>query len=327
MNDVARLAGVSIKTVSRVVNDEHGVHPATAERVVFAIGQLGFRRDLGARNLRQGRSTNTIGLVLEDVSNPFYSALTRAVEEVAREYERHVLTGSSDEDPDRERELALEFCARRVDGLLVVPAGSRHGYLVPEIHAGMHVVFIDRPAGDVVADTVLVDNMGGMADAVRHLASYGHSRIAFLGDNPAIFTASERLRGFREGCALAGVRYDAGLVAMGPHDEESIAATLNCLLAGPGGATALVSGNNRITVMLIRVLAGRPHHPALVGFDDFELADLLNPPVTVVAHDAAALGKVAAETLFARLDGDDSPTRQVVLPVRLVPRGSAEVRP
>jgi LacI family transcriptional regulator len=114
---------------------------------------------------------------------------------------------------------------------------------------------------------------------------------------------------------------------MGPHDEESIAATLNCLLAGPGGATALVSGNNRITVMLIRVLAGRPHHPALVGFDDFELADLLNPPVTVVAHDAAALGKVAAETLFARLDGDDSPTRQVVLPVRLVPRGSAEVRP
>jgi LacI family transcriptional regulator len=189
------------------------------------------------------------------------------------------------------------------------------------------VVFLDRPAGDVVADTVLVDNMGGMADAVRHLASYGHRRIAFLGDNPAIFTASERLRGFREGCAVAGVRYDDRLVAMGPHNEESIAATLQRLLAGPAGATAVVSGNNRITVALIRVLAGRPHRPALVGFDDFELADLLNPPVTVVAHDAAALGKVAAETLFACLEGDNSPIRQVVLPVRLVPRGSAEVRP
>jgi LacI family transcriptional regulator len=327
MSDVARLAGVSIKTVSRVVNDEPGVHPATAERVLAAIDQLGFRRNLGARNLRRGSSTGTIGMVLEDVGNPFYSGITRAVEEVARQYGRQVLTGSSDEDPSRERELALEFCARRVDGMLVVPAGMQHGYLVPEMRAGMPVVFLDRPAGDVVADTVLVDNIGGTVLAVRHLAAHGHNRIAFLGDAPDIFTANERLRGFREGCVRAGIRYDEDLVAMGPHDERGIAEVLRRIAEHRQPATAVVAGNNRITVHLLRVLAGRANRPALVGFDDFELADLLDPPVTVIAHDASAIGKAAAELLFSRLDGDTSPPRRVVLPVRLVPRGSGEMRP
>ncbi|SHG03374.1 LacI family DNA-binding transcriptional regulator [Streptoalloteichus hindustanus] len=325
MNDVARLAGVSIKTVSRVVNDEAGVHPGTAERVLAAIEQLGFRSNVGARNLRRGSSTGTVGLILEDVANPFYSLLTRAVEEVARHHGRLVLTGSSDAEPARERDLALEFCARRVDGLLIVPTGLRHGYLVPEMRAGTPVVLLDRPAGDVVADTVLVDNIGGTAEAVRHLASFGHRRVAFLGDSPDIYTAVERLRGFREGCARAGLHYDEELVVMGPHDERSVAAALRRVLDGPNPATAVVSGNNRMTVYAVRALAHRPDRPALVGFDDFELADLLDPPVTVVAHDSAALGRAAAELLFGRLGGDSAPPRRVVLPVRLVPRGSGEV--
>lgn len=329
MNDVARLAGVSLKTVSRVVNGEPGVHPGTAQRVLAAIDQLGFRRNLGARNLRRGSTSGTIGVLLEDVANPFYSVLTRAVEEVARQFGRQVLTGSSDEDPDRERELALEFCSRRVDGLLVVPAGLRHGYLVPEIHAGLPVVFADRPAGDIVADTVLVDNLGGTVEAVAHLARFGHHRIAFLGDAPNIFTASERLRGFREGCARAGVRFDEDLVTMGPHDEHSIADALRRMRERPDPATALVTGNNRITVLVLRALAGHgiADRPALVGFDDFELADLLNPPVTVIAHDTGQLGKAAAELLFARLAGDESPPHRVTMPVRLIARGSGERRP
>jgi LacI family transcriptional regulator, galactose operon repressor len=327
MNDVARLAGVSIKTVSRVVNDEPGVHADTAERVLAAIARLGFRRNIGARNLRRGSSTGTIGLVLEDVANPFYSGLTRAAEEVARRFGRQVLTGSSDEDPDRERELSLEFCARRVDGLIVVPAGQRHAHLMPEIASGTPVVFVDRPPGDVVADTVLVDNVAGAAGAVAHLAKHGHRRIAFLGDAPAIFTAAERLRGFREGMVSTGLRYDERLVAMGPHSADGVAAALRGMLAAPEPATALVAGNNRITVAVLRALAGAPSRPALVGFDDFELADLLDPPVTVLASDPGVLGRAAAEVLFARLDGDDSPPRRIVLPVRLIPRGSGEVRP
>jgi LacI family transcriptional regulator len=318
MSDVAQQAGVSIKTVSRVVNDEPGVHADTAERVLAAIERLGFRRNLGALNLRRGESTGTIGLVLEDVANPFYSGLTRAAEEVARRFGRQVLTGSSDEDPTRERELSLEFCARRVDGLIVIPAGKQHGYLMPEIASGMPVVFVDRPPGDVSADTILVDNAAGAAKAVAHLAAHGHRRIAFLGDAPTIFTAAERLRGFRDGCARAGIPSD--LVAMGPHSDETVRTVL-------GAATALITGNNRITVLVLRALAGAVNRPALVGFDDFELADLLDPPVSVIALDPAVLGKAAAELLFARLEGDLSPPRRIVMPVRLIPRGSGEVSP
>src|SRR5688500_15046122 len=156
MSGVARLAGVSSKPVPRVVNDEPGVHPSTAERVLAAIDQRGFRRNLSARNLRRGSSTGTIGLVLEDVGNPFYSGVTRAVEEIARLRGRQVISGSSDEDPGRDRELALEFCSRRVDGLLIVPAGLQHRYLVPEMRAGTPVVFLDRAAGEVVADIIRV---------------------------------------------------------------------------------------------------------------------------------------------------------------------------
>ncbi|TNC24663.1 LacI family DNA-binding transcriptional regulator [Amycolatopsis alkalitolerans] len=327
MSDVARLAGVSIKTVSRVVNDEPAVHPETARRVLAAIEQLGFRRNLGARNLRRGSTTGTIGLVVEDVGNPFYSELNRGVEKIAVAYGRHVLTGSSDEDSERERELALEFCSRRVDGLLLVPAGEQHHYLVPEMRAGTPVVFVDRPAGDLSADTVLVDNLGGTIEAVAHLARHGHRRIAFLGDRPDIFTAAERLQGFREGCVRAGLRYDERLAQLGTPTREHVVGAVDRLLTGPDRATAVIAGNNRVAVHVLRALAHVTPRPALVSFDDFELADLLDPPVTVIAHDVERLGKAAAELLFARIHGEESPPRKVVLPVHLVPRGSGEVSP
>jgi LacI family transcriptional regulator len=327
MVDVARRAGVSLKTVSRVVNGEPGVNERTAAKVQSAIEALGFRRHDGASNLRRGHTTASLGLVLEDVSDPFYSAVTRAVEEVARNHQFLVFAGSSDETAERERELALAFCARRVDGLLIVPAGTDHTYLKPEIRAGTMAVFMDRPAGDLDADSVLVDNAGGTLSAVAHLAGQGHRRIGYLGDSPAIYTAQERLRGYREGMEDAGLPPDPGLIAMGPHTEESLHAALDRFAAGPDPVTALVTGNNRTTVRLIRVLGdrGRPW-PALVGFDDFELADMLDPPVTVVEQSPLALGRQAAELLFSRLAGDRGPVQRIVLPTRLVPRGSGEVR-
>lgn len=327
MNDVARLAGVSLKTVSRVVNDEPGVHSATAARVHLAIERLGYRRNVGARNLRSGLSTGMIGVITEDIGNPFYSLLVRAVEAEARQHDRHVLSASSEEDARLEQDLVLEFCARQVEGLVIVPAGAWHGYLAPELHAGIKVVFADRPPGDIAVDTVLADNLGGMIAAVRHLAHHGHHRIAFFGDTPGIFTAEERLRGFQEGCVSAGLRCVDELVVMGPHDQRSIGAALDRVLHQPDPATALISGNNRIAVLTLRALAGRPDRPALLGFDDFELADLLDPPISVIAQDAAALGRSAAELLFARLAGDEGPPRRVIVPVRVIARGSGEIPP
>jgi LacI family transcriptional regulator len=326
MNDVAHAARVGLKTVSRVVNGEPGVLDTTAQRVREAIEQLGYRRNDSARVLRRGQ-TASIGLVIEDVADPFYSELTRAVEEVARRQGSLVFAGSSDESPERERELVLAFCARRVDGLVVVPAGTSHRYLLPDMSAGIAVVFVDRPAGDIDADTVLSANSAGAQAGVRHLTTRGHRRIAFLGDAPEIFTATQRLDGYREALVDAGLAVDESLVAMRHPSPEFVRSALDRMLDGPDPATALFTSNSRTTVAALRVLSARSPRPALVGFDDFELADLLSPAVTVVAQDPTGLGSEAAGLLFRRLAGEHGPAQHIELPTRLIIRGSGEQPP
>src|SRR6201994_2103953 len=196
--------GVAHKTVSRVVNDEPGVTPETANRVRNAINELGFRRNDSARLLRKGQ-TASIGLIMEDIGDPFYSALSRSVEDVAHWNGSLLFTGSSDEDPQREQELVLALCARRVDGLIVIPASGDHRYLLPEIAAGVASVFVERPGGVIEADAVLADNTGGAHTGVSHLIQHGHRRIGFIGDGASIYTASQRQRGYTEAMAEAGL--------------------------------------------------------------------------------------------------------------------------
>lgn len=326
MKDVAARAGVGLKTVSRVVNGEEGVSPDTEHRVREAITALGFRRNDSARTLRKGR-TASIGLVLEDLADPFYAPLSRAVEEVARAHGALLINGSSAEDPDRERELVLALCARRVDGLIIIPAGDDHRYLTPEIEAGVAISFVDRAPGLIEADVVLSDSFAGAREGTAHLIAHGHRRIGFVGDQPQIQTAAERLRGYRTAMAEAGLPVDGSWVSLGPTDPERVRSETARLLSGPEPVTALFAGNNRVTVTAVRVLAGQSRTVALVGFDDFELADLLSPPVTVVAQDPAQLGRSAAELLFRRLEGVDDPPRQLALPTRLIARGSGELPP
>ncbi|MEU2073461.1 MULTISPECIES: LacI family DNA-binding transcriptional regulator [unclassified Streptomyces] len=324
MKDVAARAGVGLKTVSRVVNGEPGVTPDTERRVQEAIEALGFRRNDSARVLRKGR-TATVGLVLEDLADPFYGPLSRAVEEVARAHGALLINGSSAEDPAREQELALALCARRVDGLIVIPAGDDHRYLEPEIRAGVATVFVDRPAGLIDADAVLSDSFGGARDGVAHLIAHGHRRIGFIGDRPGIHTASERLRGYRTAMEDAGLPVDDSWVSPGSTEPERVRKAVREMLDAPEPVTALFAGNNRVMVTVVRALAGHPRPVALVGFDDMELADLLG--VTVIAQDAAALGRTAAERLFARLDGVDDAPERVVLGTTLLARGSGEIPP
>lgn len=324
MKDVAARAGVGLKTVSRVVNGEAGVTPDTERRVQEAIEALGFRRNDSARVLRKGR-TASIGLVLEDLADPFYGPLSRAVEEVARAHGALLINGSSAEDPDREQELVLALCARRVDGLIVIPAGHDHRYLEPEIKAGIATVFVDRPAGRIDADVVLSDSFGGAREGVAHLIAHGHRRIAFIGDQPRIHTAVERLRGYRAAMEDAGLPVDERWVSLGSTDPARVTAATEAVLSGPDPVTAVFAGNNRVTVTAVRLLAGRETPVALVGFDDIELADLLG--ITVIAQDAAALGRTAAERLFRRLDGVSDEPSGVELTTRLIARGSGEIPP
>jgi len=327
MSDVAARAGVSLKTVSRVVNADPAVRPGTAARVQRAIAELGFRRNDLARALRHGRRSGLFGLVIEDVSNPFYSAIARGVEEVTRRRGILAIAASSDEDSARERDLVQLFCERRVDGLLIVPAADDHRYMEPELRSGTRVVFIDRPPEKIDADVVMLDNVGGARTAVEHLLAQGHRRIAFVGDVPRIFTTAERLRGYRETLASAGLPEDPDLVRLGAHDAGAAEAAVEELLALPEPPTAVFAANNRITVGVLRVLGRNGFRFALVGFDDLELGEMLAVPVTVVAYDAAELGRTAAALLADRLAGDDGPSRRIVLPTTLISRGSGEVTP
>ena len=326
MKDVATRAGVALKTVSRVVNDEPGVTPETASRVRNAINDLGFRRNDSARLLRKGQ-TASIGLIMEDIGDPFYSALSRAVEDVAHWNGSLLFTGSSDEDPQREQELVLALCARRVDGLIVIPASGDHRYLLPEIAAGVASVFVDRPAGMIEADAVLADNIGGSHAGVTHLIRQGHRRIAFIGDDPDIYTAVQRHQGYRDAMTEAGLDVDPSWVSMAKPTPDGIRGALAAMLAGPSPVTALFCGNNRTTILALREIAHAGRRLALVGFDDFEFADLLTPGVTVVAQNPAEMGRRAAELLFGRLAGTRGPAQYIELGTQLIVRGSGEIPP
>jgi LacI family transcriptional regulator len=330
MREVARVAAVSLSTVSRVINGDPAVRRDLADRVHEAVALLGYRRDLTASTLRRAdRQSASIGLVFEDVSNPFLAAVHRGIEEVARERGVLAFAGSSDEDPGRERDLIQAFCARRVDGLIIVPTVGDHGYLLPEREAGVALVFVDRPPGFLDADVVLSDNAGGAQAAVSHLVAAGHRRIACLADRQRIFTAVERVRGYREALGEAGIPYDPSLVRGEVNGVAAASQAARELLAAGDPPTALFTAQNLITIGAIDALRslGLERTVALVGFDDIVLADALEPGLTVVAQDPAGLGRAAGTLLFSRLEGDTSASKRVVLPTTLIPRGSGELRP
>jgi LacI family transcriptional regulator len=325
MRDVARTAGVSLKTVSRVVNGETTVAADLAARVHAAVESLQYRPNLGASMLRRNdRRTRTIALLLEDVSHPFSAAVHRAVENEARARGVDLLTGSMDEDPQREQDLARAFAQRQADGLIVAPTGSDQRHL--SSMGAIPVVFVDRPPSGFRADSVLSTNVDGAAAAVRHLLAHGHRRIAYLGDHIRIFTARRRYEGYLSALAAAG------LTPFGVHELHSpaaAAAAVSALLRSADPPTALFTGHNLITIGAVQQLRrlGRHHEIALVGFDDFPLADLLEPGVTVIAQDTAAIGRTAARALFERIDGFHGPPREFPIPTQLIARGSGEWRP
>jgi len=327
VRDVAIRAGVSTKTVSRVLNAEPGVSAATSARINAVIKELGFRRNDMARLLRMGQATRTVGLVIEDVGNPFFSGIARAVERAARQRGCLVIAGSSDEDPATERELIRSLLERRVDGLLIAPTGDDHRFLVPELELGMPVVFLDRPPGRLDADVVLLDNVRGAYEATAHLIAHGHRRIAMVGDDPQIFTVPERLHGYTKALAEHGIAADPELVCLGNHDTRAAEAVTARLLTGACPPTAVFAGNNRIATGALRAIHRHGGRTALVGFDDLELAEIFATPLTVVSHDPGRMGEEAARLLWRRLDGGGGPPVRVVLPTELIARGSGELPP
>lgn len=324
IRDVAALAGVSPMTVSRVMRGDAKVSADTRERVQEAARELGYRRNELARNLRVGGSTGLLGLVVTNLGNPFYSRLALGVEAIAAAQSLRVVLGNTGEDPRSEREMIADLVGRQVDGVIVVPAGSDHSHLTPEALGGVPVVLAARPPIGITADCVLVDDFGGARAATARLIAAGHQRIAFLGNPPAVYTGAERFRGFCVALEESGLPLDDRLVRRGQRETAEAQAAAAELLALDRPPTAFFCANNRNTLGALRAIHLRTGAfdggPAVAGFDDFELSDLL--PVTVVGYDADEIGRRAAQLLMDRLGrGEvdrDIPPRRVVIPTEVI---------
>jgi len=320
LRQVAALSGVSLKTASRALNGEPYVSAVTADRVRAAAAQLGFRRNAIARDLRAGSRSPLVGLIISDLGNPFFSRVARGAERRLRAAGLQLVSASSEEDPDLEQALIGEMVERRVSALLVVTSAEEHAFLDAERRHGVPVVFLDREPADIVADSVVLDNRGGMRRAVEHLLARGHRRIALIGDLRRLVTQRERAAAFEAAMSAAGQPVWAQYQRPDCHDAATAEQAVHDVLAQRPPPTALITTNNLITIGALRALRGLAEPPALVGFDDFDLADVVG--VTVVAHDPERMGEVGAEQILARLGGADGPSRRVLLPTELVERGS-----
>lgn len=313
---------MSPMTVSRVLNNSAPVDEKTRERVQKAIAKLDFRRNDLARNLRQGKNSKMIGLVIEDIANPFYSAIARGIDEIAQQHQYLIISGNHERNVTHERKLITAFLQSQVEGLLLVPTGSEYQELSQEIQLGMPVVFLDRPARQLEADAVLLDNRGGTRKAILHLLARGLRRIALVGDDPAVFTDGERIAGYREAHASQSVYIDESLLRFGPHDPIQAEAATKDLLALAEPPDAIFALNNRISVGVLNALHNRQASLPLLGFDDIELAHLLSIPITVIRHNPLDMGRQAAQLLFSRLNGDSRPPQRLLIPTEVVIRGS-----
>ncbi|MGH1488944.1 MAG: LacI family DNA-binding transcriptional regulator [Acidimicrobiales bacterium] len=330
MRDVAAQADVSFKTVSRVVNNEGGVSDELQKRVEDAVSELGYLIDHRARGLRQtGAQAVTIGFVLVDVSNPFFSKVFRGIEEVAKQRDCLVLAGSTEGSEEREHQLIDAFVGRRVDGLIVVPSGSNADALRLEIERGTPVVFVDIEPSLESFNLVRSDHVAGARAAAEHLIAQGHRDVAYFGDELRFFSARLRLEGFLAAMADAGIEVPPERIKTGAHsDEEWRSLAVEYLTANPR-PTAIFSAQNFVTLGVTKALhqLGVQHSIAQVGFDDIELADVVEPGVTVVSQQPLDIGRRSAELLFGLIDAENETPTQQILPVPLIVRGSGEIAP
>jgi LacI family transcriptional regulator len=325
VHDVAAEAKVSIKTVSRVVNGSANVSPEVRERVERAIDRLHYVPNTLARSLKVGRG-NTIGVVIDTIADPFFAALTSAVEERALAEGLGTVFGSTGFDADREQAQVERMAMQRVRALILAPTQGTHDYL-RRFEASFPMVMIDRTVDLPGFDTVRVDDVGLAHRAVAHLCEHGHRRIAFVGSDERFATTRDRLTGYRQALAEVGVEPQAEWVRPGPTRDVDGAAVTRDLLALPEPPTAVFAANPRAAIGVAHALhTGDRADVAFVSFGDFPLATTLRPGVTVVDQNPVAIGVTAMNRVLAHLDGTaGTEGRDILVEAELIPRGSGEI--
>ena len=337
MTDVARHAGVSVATVSHVLNDTRPVRPHTRQAVLDAIEELGYTPNTLARSLVTSR-TRSIGLAVSAISNPYFTEILQGVEAAALEHGYSLLIADPHDDPEHERKAVQLLHERRVEGLIVAPSARPRellGYLgrhrVPAVFLDRLVdgpANPDRPAAPDGPrfDQVCAESTEPTARLVTHLAGLGHRRIALVAGLPGLSTTAERITGYRHGLAAAGLPYDERVLVHGDSRSEGAERATAALLALGSRPTALVTANNTMTIGALRALRAHglsvPEDIALCCFDDFAWADLFSPRLTAVAQPSREIGARAVRVLLDRLADPDRPARTERLPCTFVHRTS-----
>ena len=312
---VAELAGVSLKTASRALNDEYGVAPATAEKVTAAARSLGFRPNLLARSLASGRPSAAVGLVIPNVADPFFGELVGGIERGLASRDLQLVIASHHDDAVAQRKIVRALVGRRVDALFLVPAPGDASYLQVDIDHGLVVVSLDRPVIGIDVDTVIVDNRGATSEVVRELIAAGHRRIAFLADNSQLWTMQERLTGYELALAEAGIAVDPALIYPKCPDRQASQRAIAELLASDDPPTSVFAAHNATGREVIRAARDTMIDIPLVVFDEVSDADLLMFPPRVLQSNPELLGRIAAELALGRLDGLTTASRVVIQPV------------
>ncbi len=313
IRDVAKQAGVSVGTVSHVLNRPEIVRPDLRERVLRVIEELDYRPNAVAKSLRL-RRTMTIALVLSDITTPFASAVARAVQDRAATTGMSVLFADTDEDPAREALAVRTFYDKGVDGLILAPTAGGHRFLEPYMAGGWPMVAINRRPEGVRLPAVLSDNTGGAAAATRHLLDHGHRRIGVVTRRDPLSSVQDRLEGYRRALLAAGTRPDPALVVEETASLEGGASAVSRLLAARPRPTAVVSLSSAMTLGTIVGLREHgvrvPEGMALVGFDDAIWSAAVSPPLTSVALAADTVGREAARLLLDWI-GDETPPERI----------------
>lgn len=321
IQDVAQRAGVSVATVSHVLNGTRRVAPETAARVRRAMEELGYQPNAIAQSLRK-RTTYAVGILVSDITNPFFATLVRGVEDAALAAGYSVIVCNSDEDPQKEDLYIRALWRRRIDGMLIAPTRDGTSPALKELaNQGVPLVFVDRKAKGIDAPAVLSDNVGGAYHVTRHLLERGHRRIGIVLGIPGATTTEERFLGYRRALEEAGISVGEELAAWGRYRVEGGRQAARRLLALPEPPTAIFSTNNLMTLGVLQELKEQglhiPTDMAVVGFDDLEWAELVQPPLTVAAQDPYEIGRRGFELLLAWLREGKAQAHEVRTPVEL----------
>jgi len=327
--DIARLAGVSTATVSRVINKQGNVSPDTERKVLSVIEKYGYLPNTIAKSLRI-RRTRTIGFIVPDIGNPFFPEVLKGIEAVCVERGYNLILGNTNEDIKTEMEVVRNLRQQSVDGLLMILVDSSGGTLKSGLRGtdrALPVVFIDRHIQGFRHDSVIIDNEGGVYQATRYLIGLGHKRIAIIHGPSCTTPGDGRRRGYMRAMREGGIDIVSQYMKEGDFRIASGYQLTRELLLSPKPPTAIIGGNNLMTIGSFKAIRDIridiPNQVSLVGFDDFLLSAYLTPPITVIDRPMSDMGKIAAELLISRIENDDkSAVREIVLPTELKIRQS-----